>query len=108
MRSVRRGARSVIRRQKAAGAGATGTSCPVRPAFEVHPAIQPVPDSELRRDARDSLNLICDLSDWRLGPGAGEGFRLPGRLSYCSSANRVLSHEGSRLLRPVITRTGLL
>ena len=68
MRSVRRGARSVIRRQKAAGAGATGTSCPVRPAFEVHPAIQPVPDSELRRDPRDSLNLICDISDWRLGP----------------------------------------
>jgi SAM-dependent methyltransferase len=36
--------------------------------YRLHPAIQPVPDWVLRRDPRERLNQLCDISDWRTGP----------------------------------------
>lgn len=35
--------------------------------YRLHPAIQAVPDWVLRRDPRDCLNQVCDISDWRIG-----------------------------------------
>jgi len=34
----------------------------------LHPSVRPVPDDEMRQRESASLNKLCDISHWRLGP----------------------------------------